>query len=468
MKKILWLALFLLLSVFAEAVKISGKNIEYAGKQLVFHQLIDPISKTSTPAFTIRIDKNGEFEINAEITTSKYVFCKFGIYKGLLILEPGKDLEIILPPVRKKTFADQKNPFFKPVSFWFNTKQNSLTTNIASFEIKYNQISDKYFNELYFRQSANHLDSVKLFLNTEFPRTNSALFESYRRLKLLTLETDVFRLKPENISEKLNKIDPGFWELPAFTGFFEKIFNNRLSLDSREVKGDELKKMVGNSNLKALQNYISKKYKLTQTTADLVMLKFLYDAFYSGEFPKDQILGMIQSNIFLNNNNHKIQAYSKSIFKKLNHLLPGTKAPEICLKTISGENFCSTGKKDKFKYLVFADIEMLVCQEQLKHLNKINEQFNKHLEIIVVYRDTGKEEIRSFIEENKTPGVHVLDTENKNVGKYGIKTFPMCFLLNENHEIVFQETRNPIEGFSRQFGNYLQQELFKRQRNQER
>ena len=28
-----------------------------------------------------------------------------------------------MPPLREKSFADEKNPFFEPVAFWFNTEE---------------------------------------------------------------------------------------------------------------------------------------------------------------------------------------------------------------------------------------------------------------------------------------------------------------------------------------------------------
>ncbi len=62
--------------------------------------------------------------------------------------------ELQLPPFREKSFADQKNPYFEPVSFWFTTEnKNQLNSQISDFTIKLNQLTNKYFNHLYFRQS---------------------------------------------------------------------------------------------------------------------------------------------------------------------------------------------------------------------------------------------------------------------------------------------------------------------------
>jgi hypothetical protein len=59
-----------------------------------------------------------------------------------------------------------------------------------------------------------------------------------------------------------------------------------------------------------------------------------------------------------------------------------------------------------------------------------------------------------------------VDEYGEFIEKYKVKSFPTCFLLNENHEVVFQQAKAPLDGFEQQFGTFLRQELFERQRNQ--
>jgi hypothetical protein len=256
--------------------------------------------------------------------------------------------------------------------------------------------------------------------------------------------------------------------MPAFLQLFEKLFNKRLSLDSKSSKGKNLQAAVGKEDLGFLFNYIQTQYKLTPPFRDFVCLKLLYDGFYSGEFPKNQLIKMIDSPAFSQNKNVQIQNYSKSISQKIKHLLPGTLAPVICLNTLQEEKRCSNSNTQKFKYLVFADVEMVVCKEHLKYLSKINERFSNQLEIFVIFKNTGKNGIQTFVDENKITGIPMLDNENKFSKDYQIKTFPTCFLLDEKHQVVFSETKAPLNGFEQQFATFLQHERFQRQRNQSR
>ena len=461
-----FIVLFLAFSFWAEAIKISGKNPDYAGQKITFFKFSDPISKSETALFTLTFDKNGAFETEIEVNKITFIFGEFGIYKGQILLEPSKNLEIIFPPLREKSFADSKNPFFEPLAFWFQTKEKSVNNQISEYEIAFNQITDKYFNELYFRQSKTILDSVKFVLGNQFSDNNSEWIETWTLLKIQLLETDVFRQKPENISESLTKISSDFWEMPAFLQFFEKLFNKRLSLDSKSTSGKNLQAAVAKEDLVFLLNYLQNQYKLKPPFRDFACLKVLYDAFYSGEFPKNQIIKMIDSPAFSQNKNSQIQQYSKSISQKIKHLLPGTLAPAICLNTLQEEKQCSNSNTQKFKYLVFADVEMVVCKEHLKYLSKIDERFSNQLEIFVIYKNTGKNGIQTFVDENKITGIQMLDSENKFSKDYRIKTFPTCFLLDEKHQVVFSETKAPLNGFEQQFATFLQRERFQRQRNQ--
>ncbi|HKI89947.1 MAG TPA: redoxin family protein, partial [Draconibacterium sp.] len=116
----------------------------------------------------------------------------------------------------------------------------------------------------------------------------------------------------------------------------------------------------------------------------------------------------------------------------------------------------------------FADAEMMVCREQLKYLTKTRQQFQKYLEIILVMRNTDLAEMKSFMEKNVIPGLKLIDENGKYIKEYKVRSFPTCLLLDENHNVIYSEAKAPLDGFEQQFSTFLQNELFKRQRNQSR
>ncbi|HKI88588.1 MAG TPA: redoxin domain-containing protein [Draconibacterium sp.] len=468
MKKLIFL--FFLISLLSQqvfATIVEASNPNYAGKTLIFSRYTDPVTSQAEPLFSLSFDNAGKAKANVDISEVVFVFSDFGVYRGMFFAEPGKTVELQLPPLREKSFADQKNPFFKPLSFWFNSS-SELNKKISSFDSKFNQLTNQYFNELYFQQSKSKYDTVVHMLNMEFPVKGNGVFENHKKLKIKILESDVFRLKTENVSPFLASIKQNYWTTPAFMELFDKNFSNKLSFDAKKIKGSELKKAIAENNMNFLLNHVKTKYGLNGSIAELAALKMLHDGFYSGDFSKSSILSLLESETLAKSNDKMIREITKNVSKKLKFLLPGSQAPVICLPNIDGIQKCSNENKDKFKYLVFADAEMMVCREQLKYLVNIQKQFQKYLEIILVMRKTDLIEMKMFLVKNEIPGIKLIDENGKYIQQYRVRSFPTCLLLDENHNVIFSEAKAPLDGFEQQFGTYLRNELFERQRNQSR
>jgi len=465
-----FLFILLLFVRFAESsVTIQCDNPEYKRMRLEFFRNADPVTNVKVFAFALDFDENGKSSASFNTEMPTYLFCDFGIYRGMLLAEPNKTIKLKLPPLREKSFADQKNPYFMPVSFWFTTNDKQQVNNqISDFTIQMNRLTDKYFNQLYFRQSRPIYDSLLFFLNADFGNINSESFQFHKKMKLKMVETEVFRIKPESYSEIFTGIKSNYWLYPAFIELFDKTFSGHLSFEAKSVKGDDLRAAVNRSDVSFLINHIKTKFKITGEIAELALLKMTYDAFYSGDFVKSAIQKMVNDSRFTNSKNEIIKTTAVNISEKLNHLQQGTKAPPICLKTPDHQKFCTNTNKEKFKYLVFADTEMIICREQLKQVGAIQKRFEKHLEVFVILKNTDRAEMKKFLSENKIGGIQLLDEANQFITEYNVKSFPQCFLLDENHNVEFVTTPAPLDGFEQQFGSFLQRELFERQRNQSR
>jgi peroxiredoxin len=452
------------------ATIIEGKSKKYAGKKLEFFRFSDPVTQKKIHAFTLKPDREGNFSTEIKVNQTTFVFSDFGIYRGMLFLEPDKTINLLLPPLREKSFADSKNPYFKPVEFWFSTNEgNHLNDIVSEFDVQLNRLSDKFFDQLYFSRSKSTFDSVSNILENHFGSHNYRTLNKHKKLKLKALEADAFRLTPEKVTEVLSATGHEFWNHPAFIELFEKTFTNKFSFEVRSNSGTEIRKAISTENFPFFRNMLQEKYNLSGPVADLALLKMLHDAYYSGDFSQNDILNLVNSATFRQHADLFIRETSKNVFEKLAFLRKGSKAPVICLKNTDGHRVCTNETSDgekKFKYLIFADAEMIVCREHLKYLTRTKEQFQKYLEIIVVLRKTDLIEMKMFLNKENIPGIHLVDENSEFIEKYRIKSFPTCFLLNENHEVVFQQAKAPLEGFEQQFGTFLRQDLFERQRNQ--
>jgi hypothetical protein len=470
MYKLLPLLFLLSLVYFSRAsTTVKCDNQGYAGKKLDFFKYSDPITKEREFVFSLQFDSNGKSISSTDISKTSYVFSDFGIYQGMLFLEPDQTLDLKLPPFREKSFAEQKNPYFSPVSFWFVTEsKNELNDRVSGLIRITNQLTDKHFNQLYFRQSQEIFDSILYQIDEKYPDTDSETFNTHKKLSIKSIEVEAFRLKPEKYSALFSGLKQDQWLQPAFIILFEQTFGGQLSFGAKSINGTELKNAVNQSDLSFLVKFIQDKYRISGEIVDLALLKMLYDGFYSGYFSNSAIKELVKNERFTKNSNNIIRKASLIILNRFNHLQKGTEAPVICLNDLNGNKNCTNSNKDKFKYLVFADSEMIVCREQLKYLSSIDERFQKYLEIFVIHRDTDKGAIKKFLDENEITGLNLIDENNIYISEYNVKSFPVCFLLDDNHMVQFTNTKAPLEGFEQQFGSFLQQELLQRQRNQSR
>ena len=467
MRLLIFLFLALSISVSSLAsITIQCENPKYAGQKLTFYSYSDPVSLATKIVFTLEPDKSGKCSKTIENQTNDFVFCDFGIYRGMLFIEPNQTIKLQLPPVREKSFADQKNPYFEPVAFWFATEDSKqLNNQVSKFNARLNQLSDKYFDQLYFRQQSSYFDSLKYFIDKDFGGIKSEAFLFHKEFSMKLIEADAFRLKPEDYTTVFSTVKQQYFLYPAFTALFEKTFTGLLSFEAKSVKGSEIKKAVNQGNTAYLSDFIKSKYKIQGEMADLALLKMLHDAWYSGDFSKISVEQMVNSARFKSNQNTFIRETAKNITEKITHLQKGTTAPTICLNNLEGVKTCTNKNNKKFKYLVFADTEMAVCREHLKYLPAIQQKFEKYLEIYIVLKKTDITEMKKFLAENKVPGVKLIDEDNGFIELYKIRSFPQCFLLDENHNVEFESVKAPLDGFEQQFGPFLQKVLFERQRN---
>ena len=94
----------------ASAIVITVENLSYAGKTFSFYTYSDPVSLEQQLFLTIHLDENGEYSGNVEILKPTYLFCDFGIYRGMLFIEPEADIK--LKEAELKLLKAQVHPHF--------------------------------------------------------------------------------------------------------------------------------------------------------------------------------------------------------------------------------------------------------------------------------------------------------------------------------------------------------------------
>jgi hypothetical protein len=447
---------------------IEGFEPDYAGRILTFYTYSDPVLKNKNEAFRLVIDSKGNFR--QEVKTDETLFClsDFDIYRILMIVTPESSLKIKLPPLRKKALVESKNPFFKPVVLWIQVvgaKDGEVNELVSKLELKYNQLTNRYFNQLYYRNSTGYIDSVKIALETEFQGYNQPLLKRQVELKLKILESEINPASNQKIFKGISLPDYNITN-PAFIDLFDMVFANKLTYEANSIKAEDLKKAINSSNLPQIKKFFCEKYNLNANVADYVVLKIIHDAYYSNQFSPKAILSMLDDKLFVENADKKIREIAAGVKQKLLFLSKGTMAPVICLNDLNEQPQCSNKLKEN-TYVLFADVEMKVCQEHLKYLASIALKFKSQLGIYIVVKNSDINAIKKFFSENEIPGIKVIeDFDNHFAGEYKVRSYPSAFLFDGNHKVMLAPAKNPLDGFEIEYAALLREKQMEKFRNQ--
>jgi peroxiredoxin len=438
----------------AHALRIEGFEPDYAGRTIEFYTLSDPVSKTSRSAFTLRIGPQGRIQVNTGIDDKMFCYADFDSYRGRLIAIPGDTIKIKLPPLKPKSFEESKNPYFKPIELWImnHSADNSDPTSLfARFDQDFYQLNEKYFEPLFFRRQRNYIDSVRLPLETEYKEINQPWLKFHQQFMIANLEAGLIRTGREKLMAGLQSLPSWSWSLNSFGDLMDNLFSNTLSIESKTKNGEKIRMWISQRNLPELKKWLEKYSGTTSSMADLLLLKMLHDAFYSGEFSKTALLHMIKAESFTGHTEPYIRNTARNVSEKLLFLYPGTQAPDICLPLLTGEPYCSSKSEARYQYILFADLEIPVCQEQVKYLSTMTENTGADTGILVVLSPSGRIDNQQFIQTHKIPGTIVTDTGDNEYGKrYRIRSYPTAFLLDSGHRVVLAPAKTPLDGFEYQ------------------
>jgi hypothetical protein len=448
------LLLGLLNGTTAQGTRLEGFEPDYAGRTIEFFTSSDPVSKNEKAAFSLRIGPQGRIQVETNITEILFCYADFDSYRGKMVISPGQTLKIKLPPLQLKTFEESKNPYFKPIEIWIisqSNAQNDLNTLFARFDQRFYHLNEKYFNQLYLRQQLNYVDSVRLPLEKEFAGMGSPELKFHQQLQMKTIEAGIVRVGREKLMADLKDLPEDTWRFPAFAELVDRLFTNTLSLESKTTQGARIRAMIAQRNHAEIKKWTESYTGTTSPLSELLMIKMLHDAFYSGEFPKNAIIQTLQGAALTGHANFFIRSTAASVFEKLQFLYTGTFAPNICLPDLKGDTICSSTSNKSYQYIFFADLEIPVCREHLKYLTEISQRIGDRVEILVVLTPSGRMNNQDFIKTNNIPGRIVIDNEARTTGRlYKVRSWPSAFLLNREHKVVLAPAKTPLDGFELQ------------------
>ncbi len=429
---------------------VYGNAPQYAGLHLTIEYQSDFISHENSPLITFTVKPNGDFRASFILGNTTKVSMKLGKSVGTALLQPKGEFQLILPPYTPIEEADQMNPFFVPDYIplaIIKGDRDNLNQLISEFDDEFNSIYVSNVRQLFKKESEVPIKHLIQRLDSIFPSKNPWFIE-YKHYSYFKFYDLTFQRRKEYVVEKFFKnstfapYNSAYCE--AFNSTFYRYFAFLFSLKNNDV----LQKAWASRSLDSISSALKSSTMLKDDNLrEAVILKNLYDAYYSNLYDKGEILTLIeQAQVKFTTALNK--SIASNICVTLNQLKEGSPAPSFDLDNFEDKSKTLKKYRGKFVYLNFVQTENYACKKDLLSLVAINNATKKDLEIVTIVTDKNNGRAKEFIKKNKLQWdfLSIQKQESLKVD-YRIKFLPTYFLIDPNGNILLAPAPSPEENF---------------------
>ncbi len=447
--------------ILAQPAVITGNAKTYAGDTLKFYAVSDYISKTEKVIASAPVDEDGNFTFKISgLDKTIMGYIDLTVFKGVVLVQPKCNLQIVLPVKQQLAIEDRLNPYFRPEKFYIkclNCADNDLNKVIPEFDIMYNQALNTVFYSFQ-NVSKAYVDSVENVIAAKFP-FNDKFFTDYRDYKFALFDYTAYRRTKDDIVSKMFSSREVLDNNPAYAELFNEMFVNPLSdTKSSIIRVQGLYSGIYDRSYTTLKRILLSDPKVSgnDRLADYVILKGLYDSYYADTFPKEYIVAVTDS-FALMSPNKEFRPIAQTLSYKFTRLMNGFNAPDFNLKDFKGNVFSLKGQ-NKFVYITFFNPMSYTAQSEFGLLKKIRTEFSPDvLQIVTIFVSQDYNDMKKFMDDNPdcTWPVVWYNDDMQLLKDYNIRAYPSYYMTSPDGKLVMNPAPAPTEYFEPKFASLV-------------
>ena len=451
----------------AQNTIISGKAVDYSGKEFSFYSYFDPIVHQKHELHTVKVGADGLFSVTLSISQTTEIYTDLEKFTGSLVIEPGRNYFITLPPYSPRTIAESRSAYFIPTLFWLGlpqTENSDLNFAVRSFVTEYNIEMVKNTQAIYQKASKETANEIIVRLEQKYAENKSDYFKTLRTYYYAELEYLVNLRTPDILIEKYFAQKPLKLQNPGYQRSFKSLFTDFLRKQAQDYKHQKIISLVNSGNFQGLVTFFENRgYR--KDFAESVVLKGLYDGYYTGSFVKASILNAIdqaQTEV----SSEVLKPIVTLIRHKLISLAVGGKAPAIELNNWKNEPFTLDKYRGKFVYLIFFKSNSTECRAELDSIVPLEKKFRQALSIVSVATDENFESDLKLWKDKGYVWELLNGSYNKQlISNYAAEIVPAFYLLAPDGTLLLSQATPPSRDFESMFLKIYRDYNFKQQGN---
>ena len=438
---------FLLLSgsTVAQTVTISGIAPSYVGKDIEVYEIEDYFSNTERLITSTTVNEDSTFTLKFANPTIRKIAIKGMNNKGYMYVQAKAKYTIFVP---EKDKFDPYRPTGNSVEIGFlSLDSTDINYKILGFQrwmdrfIGYNFHLRGYDNVLF----NERLDGFKTNVEKAYEPDTCQFLKTYVRFSIASLDNIEQgaarnRYEKHDFYIKQSKVE---YQNDAYmeyiSGFYQEMIP-RLSNETNQAVYMGILK----SSPSEIMNALGREYTLiNRRIREMVMIKSLADEYHSSDFPKTNILTILDS--VADHSLFKANAViAKNLRSRLTELVPGAKAPDFVLAQQGLKTKTLFGYKDKYLYMHFIDPNNQQSIKELELLKSVHAKYGSYIQFVTIYRDGDNIQAESLDKVKQLPWeVYGIAPGNSLWKNYQIEAFPHFVLIDATANIVASPALGP-------------------------
>jgi len=439
---------------YAQNITIKGKaDSTLIGKEVVLSDYSDYITYTKVKESSDIVDKNGFFELKIQSNITKPVLINIENLVGKIYIQPNFVYGIFFPGKDSLTDNQEGTETLVDIGIYgkdstelnalitdFNNQYNNLFTRRKDMYLspaKMNMMFDTFLVTTQKRYKNNHNSYFKSYVNYSFADFYSSISKNEKILYKQFISNKTIMYSNYEYMKYFNIHFKGYLKAFASTKSGGNIYNSINSL----------------ADYKDLQNQFRADLSIkNDSLRELVILKGLYDFYYSADFDKRQVQSVIEQ-LQRETTIAEHKKIATQILQSIYQLQPGALAPDFTAKDKKGLLVDLSSYKGKHIYLNFFSAQSDVSLKEMQKIIDLKKKFNDKITFISVCLDDSVKSYRDYLKTNPKQDWIILYNDKNSTAKtnYYIKGLSGFFFINPNMQLAQSPALMPSEGIEYKF-----------------
>ncbi|HTB33012.1 MAG TPA: TlpA disulfide reductase family protein [Bacteroidia bacterium] len=438
----------------AQSATIEGYAPNYKGRTVYLSTYKDLITFTPLQINSTSINDSGKFKFPVDgLKQCTYMNLTIENNKGNLYVVPGNYYRVVFPAPDTEHYQNKYIEHRVNLELFIDDSAE-VNNLIMDFNIQFENFWAKNYQYFLKKEAPHYVDSFYKAMLVRYKSIHNPDFFGFMTYTLAEIGNNILEGQ-KTLGEKYLKGKPVLYNNYEYMQFFNDYFKDYMQNFTTTKEGGDINKFIAKPDYPDLMEVLKINHLLrdNDSLCELVLLKGLYEFYYSGGYDQENIKILINT-IAQSSKIEEDKIIAKDMLASFSGVVKGANAPDFALKDSKGDVSSVIDFRGKFLYLAFFKTTSSASVSQMEVLPALFKQYGKKINFVFISEDENYNDLINFLKANKSFNWTFLWDEHHTVmQQYDVKTLPEYFLVGPSGRFMRSPADDPSHGIENTFSD---------------